>query len=1269
MEKHTAAQPSPLLAKLAKPTSAYKRQAWLAMAGLVVFMLLYFALAGWFLLTAYRLTLGAGAGGKDAFWGWIVAACALFLAVFMLKAVFFVKHGKTDDSVEVTPQDQPELFRFLHALADKAGAPRPHRVFLSPRVNAAVFYDLSLLNLFFPSKKNLEIGLGLVNTLTLGEFRAVLAHEFGHFAQRAMAVGRWVYVAQQIAGHLVARRDKLDDFLGALSRFDFRIAWVGWLLSLVVWSIRSLVDSVFQVVVLMQRALSREMEMNADLVAVALTGSDALIHALHRLQAADDAWARAANFVMGEKSQGRITPDMFEIQTQVISHMGQLLNDADYGHPPPIAGLKPEAHRVFKAELAQPPQMWLTHPLNHEREANAKRRYVQAPIDDRTAWVLFADVLRLRVQVTAKLLEVEPPADLKSDEALAALNVQFGREFLKSRYRGVYFGRSAVRHASDVAALYEPVALPSVAVLDALYPESLAADMEQLRAVEKELAQLQALESGALKPPGGEIRHRRKALRRKELPAAIKAVQREFDALQGRLQAHDRHCRSVHRALAASFGGGWREHLQGLLAALHYAEHTEANLRDLQGLLGNTVAIVTATRRVSSSGIDRLVKEGNVLHAALAQVFGHASRVQLDEMLLERLEIKAWTELVDTLQLPGVAKENLGDWLKVVDSWVDQAAGACARLGLHAREQLLKTEALLADHLRHGTRPGPAPAASRVPEPYATLVAGAERKRQTQLDLWSRFQLADGWLPGVARLGAAGGIVVAVLGFGSTVGQGSVTIYNGLGRPVVVRLGQAPAVTVAPHQSLQQAVEPLAQLPVESSTVQGQLIERFEADASSSFGQFIYNVASAAPLVEWTAVYGNTPPRPERLLGLPRWSSSSADVLFAEPPRSISTKGGGGQRTVLSGLGQEVPLNQLGALSNEADHERLALVHARWDDLDARSTGHWLMLAQHAAGFPKLIAQRLAESPDNVILLRLELDGAGDAGREAVCARHRSAAQAQPQNVNLQYVVIRCLPKEAARDQAFVDGHARHPEHGWFAYAAGYVLSEQGQWREALAAYEVVRRKTPTLVESVNIDAARIHRLLGTDRPPVMNELVKGSEGLRRLRALETDEGLGDSPYRAYPELARGNLAPALKLAQPQPKLAVRVLRLAAASDGAGPELAERALALPIDQGVDDGTVWSALALAARSGRDVSGYEPLVRRASPAQHATLLRFVDALKKGVPPAQAEALLKGLPPELLGHGYEIGVVMLGAKAPKSWREAAKQLLFVSERPYFG
>ncbi|QBG89964.1 hypothetical protein EYC54_00415 [Xanthomonas oryzae] len=141
-----------------------------------------------------------GSGGEQAFRLWGVAAGATFLAVFIAKALVFNKRAERDTrALELTPAEQPALLAFLHQLAADAGVPRPHKVYLSAQVNAGVFYDLSLINLLLPSRKTLDIGLGLVNVLNLGELKTVLPHEFGHFSQRTMAVGRWVYIAQQIA--------------------------------------------------------------------------------------------------------------------------------------------------------------------------------------------------------------------------------------------------------------------------------------------------------------------------------------------------------------------------------------------------------------------------------------------------------------------------------------------------------------------------------------------------------------------------------------------------------------------------------------------------------------------------------------------------------------------------------------------------------------------------------------------------------------------------------------------------------------------------------------------------------------------------------------------------------------------------------------------------------------------------------------------------------------------------------------------------------------
>jgi Zn-dependent protease with chaperone function len=262
MELIYPASPDQVPADLIEPTSGYKRNAWLAMASLATFVAAYLGLVGWLSWTSYRLFSAVSGDAGNVF----VAIGTTFLAVFLIKALFFLERGELTDQIEVTAQDQPRLFQFLNRLADELGAPRPHRVYLSPRVNACVFYELSLLNLIIPSRKNLEIGLGLVNILNVGELKAVLAHEFGHFAQRTMAVGRWVYISQQVAAHIVAKRDAFDRLLASISRLDLRVAWIGWLFRLIVWAIRSAVDLMFGVVVLAQRALSREMDFRRTLL-------------------------------------------------------------------------------------------------------------------------------------------------------------------------------------------------------------------------------------------------------------------------------------------------------------------------------------------------------------------------------------------------------------------------------------------------------------------------------------------------------------------------------------------------------------------------------------------------------------------------------------------------------------------------------------------------------------------------------------------------------------------------------------------------------------------------------------------------------------------------------------------------------------------------------------------------------------------------------------------------------------------------------------------
>jgi hypothetical protein len=201
----------------------------------------------------------------------------------------------------------------------------------------------------------------------------------------------------------------------------------------------------------------------------------------------------------------------------------------------------------------------------------------------------------------------------------------------------------------------------------------------------------------------------------------------------------------------------------------------------------------------------------------------------------------------------------------------------------------------------------------------------------------------------VARLLVAGAIVGAVLGFGSVAGTTSVlTVYNGLGVPVRVGAGKE-RVAVPPFSSNRIDVQLDETSTVEARTAAGELIEQFTPTLSGHAQRYVYNVAGASPLVEWTATYGPATASPPRFLGAPRWTTSSADVLFAAPPESVKSKSGGATRTVLTGLGERAPAEVLKVLGNEDERKRVIALHAKWDNPKAPHTKEWQGMAMEQA--------------------------------------------------------------------------------------------------------------------------------------------------------------------------------------------------------------------------------------------------------------------------------------------------------------------------------
>jgi Zn-dependent protease with chaperone function len=1265
-------------ADLTRATARYKRHAWLAVLGLLAFVGLYVSLTGWFCWTSYRLFADLLRGGEDGFLDFIGGALSGLLGVFLMGALFFIKSGGKATDLEVTAAEEPALFAFLNALADRARAPRPHRVFLSMRVNAAVFYDLSLVNLLFPTKKNLEIGLGLVNTLNLSEMTAVLAHELGHFAQRSMAVGRWVYIAQQVAGQIVASRSWLDRALAALSSIDLRVAWIGWLMRIVVWSIRSLLDTAFGLVILAQRALGREMEFQADLVSVSLTGSDALVHALHRLGAADGAWSHALGILGREAGAGNAVPDVFALQSRIIERMAGILNEPAHGASPVLPAQDRHQHRVFEQELAEPPRMWSTHPGNRDREDNAKRVYVEAAIDARSAFSLFANPEELRRTATARLLREgtdKPLALLSTAAALAAVDQRFDRPHLAQRYRGAYLGRSVVLHEKSSEKLYgAPV--PDHALgetLSGLYPEALANDLRDLRQRQEERAHLEALRDGLLDAPGGVIRHRGRVIQRRALVSVLAQVTGETETVRGRIEEHDRLCRTSHRAAARTLGHGWEDFLCGLSRLHHYAAHLEANLEDARGHLANVYAIVTADGRVTDAERQRLVMASTEVHGALREIFEPRTQVVLPPVAMQRLNELMGLEKDETpptiwadalpknFSLPPPSPENIGDFLGVLDSWVDGALGAVGALERVSLELLVEAEAHVQQAFWGQIEAGVAPAPPELPPRYPTLARGQERDRQKRLGWWDRFQTADGFFPSAARFLVAGAILGGVLAFGGNIGHPTLTVLNGLGLPVVVEV-QGQKLTLEPMAHRRVTLQQAKQTDVSARSSGGETIESFQASLEGS-QHYVYNVAGATALIEWTAVYGNVSQVPERQLGAQRWFASSADYLFEEPPKSLSTKSGGGKKVIVSAL-PDAPPSRIVQLAKPPERSALIEAHALWDAPGTRYLVRWLGEATELKNGAQLLQTRLHRYPDDMSALRLEQDAADPTAKPALCERARNKSSAEPENLDLLYLALRCEDDDDKSAEPVLQAYRAHPQHPYLANMAAARLKQRRNYAGARAAFKTAAGAAP-LVDTANLELARLARIIGDATPERLAALAQRSTSLTALLALQSGE-VEEGPERAFLLLAEGSLERAVAAARPERDIYDMVLPFAAASDGASQALVDEALGM-LDKVTQPPSLWVGIALSEREQRPHAELDAKALKLGP--HAPeMLKFADSKFLKGEPATVLAALWRLPANDQPLACVMAMVRVNASAPDPCREFAKAALFGPERPYF-
>lgn len=1282
------ASPASVPPDLARPTPLYRKRVASAVIGLTLFFLVYGALTGWLLWIAWTGFSGQFFGGI----GYFVAIPALCLGGVLVAGLFAVKKATLDGLHEITDADEPELLAFVRQIADEADAPHPAHVYLADNVNAAVFYDAGLKNLFLPTKKNLVIGLGLVNVLSLDELKAVIAHEFGHFGQSAMGVGRWVYISQQFVSELVFRRNAFDNFLRGLSRFDLRIAWVGWILRLIVWSIRAVIEQAFRFVVALSRALGQQMELQADLVAVALTGSDSLVNALYRLSAADEAYGRAADITANQAMRGKLVPDLYALQTRLIELHREFHADPYYGCVPPPAEGSSADHRVFSRSIAETPRMWATHPPNHEREEGCKARYVPSELDPRSAWSLFRAPEARRRALTRDFAQMvaeqggRPEGELEAiatEAVVADIEKEWRRSHRQPRYQGLYqYGGLArcVARADAMALTPEHANREAMlSRLEAAYPEAIRDETKRLGELAEEVRSLKALDAGFAEAPGGVILHRGESLQRRELPSVIERVEVEWREARAELNERVRHARTVHLGVARMAGEGWEAYLKSLSELLHYAEHSMSEIDDAGGFFQHELAHALADGNVSGREMRLLKKAGADVAEALARVYEQRPLVRLPQPVAERMKIGGWNEaLPEKLGLFPPDQDALaGNWIPACEDWVNAVAGAFEVLANHTLDVLVEAETRLYECLRDDVATGPAPAPASIPGEYTRIPFGRERERRKRLSLWDRFQLAEGFGPALLRFGVASAILLPALMVtlaprwsiaNAPVGDAHVVVHNGLERDVVVRLGGEES-TVWAGGNRRMSVPPGA-VHVETTTTEGLPIESFDATVESAFDTPVYNVAGASPLYRWFAVYGSARERPPVHLGAKRWSVPPADLLFREPPDQVSGRGSGSMRRVVQAADVDVG-TAMNLVDDAADAQAMALAHARWDAADSPKLGMWFFVLDDSELRERLASERAAARPGDVRLQRLAMDLASPESLEGRCADWVAASEAHPDDGGAAYVAARCAQRLGEDGVDFAELHARFPEQPWLANAMAYQYAQEDRFEDALIQAE---RATPSLGSLAEMNLPVLHaRLLrrtlpdGAELEGRLRALRDRSSEAERFLALEERDPAAEG--HAYAEamwnLADGRIGAAWQVQGlgSEPTRCVRAL--VAASDGAPPRFVQEVLEdeapLPTPE-----CVWARIGLELRRGSPSATSLAGLPRAS-ADELERLGELNTETLRADPLSLDRLMEGADATERAYARMAGVVALGSDAPSAWRLQVRRFLFVNERPY--
>jgi len=300
----------------------------------------------------------------------IIAILVLATVWSILKSLF-VRVVDEDPGVRLDLRSHPRLRAVLQEVATRVITRPVQAVYLTPGTDVAVMERGGLSQqLRGAAERCLILGVGVLEGMRVGAFKAILAHEYGHFSNRDTAGG----------GFALAVRRSLLTMAGNLAQSG-TAAWYNpaWLF----------LNGFYRVFLRISLGASRLQEVMADRWAAFTYGSKAFEEGLRHVIERSVRFDAHAVTTLQEVVQGQ----------QALANL--------YAHRPASAPEATEVDKAVKEALRRPASAYDSHPSPTERlrwvRALAAKGKVASPDDAADAWSLFPDREQIEQHMTGEV--------------------------------------------------------------------------------------------------------------------------------------------------------------------------------------------------------------------------------------------------------------------------------------------------------------------------------------------------------------------------------------------------------------------------------------------------------------------------------------------------------------------------------------------------------------------------------------------------------------------------------------------------------------------------------------------------------------------------------------------------------------------------------------------------------------------------------------------------------------------------------------------------